>query len=69
MLQIGHQRRSNPHYLHLRDKILGERKLAGRITHLYGQWHRGVRRDGAGGCPGDPPGRCGFGTAQGFSRR
>ena len=43
LLQIGHQRRSNPNYLHLRDKIIRERKLPGRITHLYGQWHRGVR--------------------------
>lgn len=43
LLQIGHQRRSNPNYLHLRDKIIRERKLLGRMTHLYGQWHRSVK--------------------------
>lgn len=44
LLQIGHQRRSNPRYLHLRDKIIGERKLLGQITHLSAHWHRSVRQ-------------------------
>lgn len=41
LLQIGHQRHSNPRYLHLRDNVLAA-NLMGRITHCYGQWNRGV---------------------------
>jgi len=37
LLQIGHQRRSNPIYLHCREKLLGEVKLLGRITAMNGQ--------------------------------
>ena len=40
LLQIGHQRRSNPRYLHSYAKILQEARLLGRITHVYGQWNR-----------------------------
>jgi predicted dehydrogenase len=40
LLQIGHQRRSNPRYVLMRDKILREHRLLGQITHLYGQWNR-----------------------------
>jgi len=29
ILQIGHQRRSNPRYLHCYEKLLGEAKLLG----------------------------------------
>ena len=43
LLQIGHQRRSNPRYLHARQLIYKD-KLLGRLTHVYGQWHR-TRRD------------------------
>lgn len=42
ILQIGHQRHSNPRYLHLRDNVLRKAKLLGRVTHCYGQWNRGV---------------------------
>lgn len=42
ILQIGHQRHSNPRYLHLRDNVLRKAKMLGRITHCYGQWNRGV---------------------------
>jgi predicted dehydrogenase len=45
LLQIGHQRRSNPRYLHARDKIVREAKLLGRITNITGQWHRAVTDD------------------------
>jgi len=45
LLQIGHQRRSNPRYLHARDKLIGEARLFGRITHAYGQWNRAVKED------------------------
>ena len=39
MLQIGHQRRSNPVYLQALDSLDRE-KICGRITNCYGQWHR-----------------------------
>jgi predicted dehydrogenase len=42
ILQIGHQRHSNPRYHNVRDNILNGSKLLGRVTHLYGQWNRGV---------------------------
>ena len=45
LLQIGHQRRSNPRYLHARDKIVREGRLLGRITNISGQWHRAVADD------------------------
>jgi predicted dehydrogenase len=45
LLQIGHQRRSNPRYLHARDKVLTEGKLLGRITNINGQWNRSVGED------------------------
>jgi predicted dehydrogenase len=42
LLQIGHQRRSNPRYLAARTHLLDEAKLLGRITHINGQWNRAV---------------------------
>ena len=45
LLQIGHQRRSNPRYQHARDKLVREAKLLGRITNISGQWHRAVTDD------------------------
>ena len=39
LLQIGHQRRSNPRYWHAL-KLIGKDKILGRITHFYGQWNR-----------------------------
>ena len=45
LLQIGHQRRSNPRYLHAYNKLLGEAKLLGRIVTVNGQWNRGVTQD------------------------
>ena len=44
LLQIGHQRRSNPRYLHAKNKIIDEAHLLGRITHASGQWHN-VKKD------------------------
>ncbi len=49
LLQIGHQRRSNPRYLHARDRIVREARLLGRITNASGQWNRAVTEDL--GCP------------------
>jgi predicted dehydrogenase len=45
LLQIGHQRRSNPRYLHARDRLIKEAKLLGRITNASGQWNRAVSDD------------------------
>jgi len=44
LLQIGHQRRSNPRYWHAMKMIHNDRVL-GRITHCYGQWNRSRRQD------------------------
>ena len=40
LLQIGHQRRSNPRYRHCYDKLIQEAGLLGRITTINGQWNR-----------------------------
>ena len=45
LLQIGHQRRSNPRYIHCKEKLITDAKLFGRLTHTYGQWNRGVVQD------------------------
>jgi predicted dehydrogenase len=45
LLQIGHQRRSNPRYLHCYERLIGEAKLLGRIVTVYGQWNRAVTPD------------------------
>ena len=45
LLQIGHQRRSNPRYIHCYDKLLKEAKILGRITTINGQWNRAARPD------------------------
>ena len=45
LLQIGHQRRSHPRYLHCYEKLLQEAKLLGRIVTVNGQWNRAVSPD------------------------
>jgi predicted dehydrogenase len=40
LLQIGHQRRSNPRYRHAYDKLVKEANLLGKITCINGQWNR-----------------------------
>ncbi len=45
LLQVGHQRRSNPRYQHARDKIVRDAKMLGRITNASGQWNRAVTED------------------------
>ena len=45
LLQIGHQRRSNPRYLHCYEKLLKEANILGRIVTVYGQWNRAVQPD------------------------
>ena len=43
LLQIGHQRRSNPRYIHCYEKLLKEADILGRITTVNGQWNRAAR--------------------------
>jgi len=45
LLQIGHQRRSNPRYIHCYDKVIKQAQLLGRITAINSQWNRAVRPD------------------------
>jgi len=45
LLQLGHQRRSNPRYQHAKDKIVTGNRLLGRITNITGEWHRAVSAD------------------------
>jgi len=45
LLQIGHQRRSNPRYLHCCNGLIKELELLGRMTNVYGQWNRSVQPD------------------------
>ncbi len=40
LLQVGHQRRSNPRYLFSYQKLIREASLLGRITTVNGQWNR-----------------------------
>ncbi len=42
LLQIGHQRRSNPRYRHAIDNVIRKANMLGRVTHAYGQWNRSV---------------------------
>lgn len=42
ILQIGHQRRSNPRYRALRDDLVFGAEAFGRLTHAYGQWNRSI---------------------------
>jgi predicted dehydrogenase len=42
ILQIGHQRRSNPRYKALRDQLVFGEEAFGRITHASAQWNRGT---------------------------
>jgi len=37
LLQIGHQRRSNPRYIHCYEKLLKDAKIIGRLTTITGQ--------------------------------
>jgi predicted dehydrogenase len=42
LLQIGHQRRSNPRYIFCYEKLIKDAKLLGQITAVNGQWNRAV---------------------------
>jgi predicted dehydrogenase len=43
LLQIGHQRRSNPRYIHCYQKLLKNAEILGRVTTISGQWNRSVQ--------------------------
>ena len=45
LLQIGHQRRSHPRYLHCYEKLLKKANMIGRIVTVNGQWNRSVQQD------------------------
>jgi predicted dehydrogenase len=45
VVQIGHQRRSNPRYLHCYNNLIKQANLLGRITTINGQWNRAVQPD------------------------
>ncbi|MEJ6733670.1 MAG: Gfo/Idh/MocA family oxidoreductase [Opitutaceae bacterium] len=45
LLQIGHQRRSNPRYQHALNNIINKAQIPGRITNINGQWNRAVSED------------------------
>lgn len=45
LLQIGHQRRSNPRYLHCYNNLIRDAGLLGRITAVNGQWNKAVQPD------------------------
>jgi predicted dehydrogenase len=45
LLQIGHQRRSNPRYLFAKNRLLDDIKLCGRLTAANAQWNRAVAVD------------------------
>jgi predicted dehydrogenase len=40
LLQIGHQRRSNPRYIHAIDRLIKDQQLLGRVNLAYAQWNR-----------------------------
>ncbi len=45
LLQIGHQRRSNPRYIHCKEKLIDRAQIAGQLTTINGQWNRSVQPD------------------------
>ena len=45
LLQIGHQRRSNPRYQFALNRLLRESKICGRLTAAQAQWNRAASPD------------------------
>jgi predicted dehydrogenase len=45
LLQIGHQRRSNPRYLFALNRLINGAKICGRLTAAQAQWNRAVAED------------------------
>lgn len=42
LVQCGHQRRSNPSYVYVFEKLNHQNGIPGTVTHAYTQWHRGI---------------------------
>ncbi|HEY2329960.1 MAG TPA: Gfo/Idh/MocA family oxidoreductase [Verrucomicrobiae bacterium] len=45
LLQIGHQRRSNPRYVFALNKLVHDAEICGRLTAAHAQWNRTVTND------------------------
>jgi predicted dehydrogenase len=45
LVQIGHQRRSNPRYMFALNRLVREAKICGRLTAANAQWNRAVTED------------------------
>src|ERR1700712_3511597 len=45
LLQIGHQRRSNPRYVFALNRLVHDAKICGRLTAAHAQWNRAVTND------------------------
>ena len=45
LLQIGHQRRSNPRYIFALNRLIEKAKICGRLTAAQAQWNRAVSED------------------------
>jgi len=45
LLQIGHQRRSNPRYIFALNQLVNNAKICGRLTAAQAQWNRAVTPD------------------------
>ena len=45
LLQIGHQRRSNPRYVFALNRLVNDAKICGRLTAAQAQWNRAVTND------------------------
>ncbi|VGO18774.1 Gfo/Idh/MocA family protein [Pontiella sulfatireligans] len=45
LLQIGHQRRSNPRYIHAIETLIHQEKLLGTVTTAVAQWNRAKADD------------------------
>jgi predicted dehydrogenase len=45
LLQVGHQRRSNPRYQFALKRLVADAKICGRLTAANGQWNRAVTED------------------------
>jgi predicted dehydrogenase len=42
LLQIGHQRRSNPRYIHAIQSLIHENHALGKVTHANAWWNRSI---------------------------
>lgn len=45
LLQIGYQRRSNPKYIYIKNTLIDQENLLGRITAINSQWNQPVMPD------------------------